>query len=72
MVQDQKPKLWHPARFTHGGMAASSNGPFGPNAMKQHAVIILNNPLENKTLLVDVCVKGIHHIKASACGPWLI
>ena len=61
MTQDQSPKLWHPARFTHGG---SDDEPFGPAVVMQHAVIILNNPLENKDLLVDVCIKGMHHIGA--------
>ena len=72
MVQDQKPKLWHPARFTHGVMDGSGNGPIGSDAMKQHAVIILNNPLENKTLLVDVCTEGMHRIKVSTYSSWLI
>lgn len=66
MVQDQDPKLWHPARFTHGGIHASGNGPFGSDAIKQHVVIILNNPLENKNLLIDVCVRGIIRVSWQA------
>lgn len=62
MVQDDKPKLWHPARFTHGGLHGSGDGPSGSDEIKQHAVIIPNNPLENKDLLLDVCAEGIHLI----------
>lgn len=58
MVQDQNPKLWHPARFTHGSIHGSGDGPFGPDEVKQHTVIILNNPLENRNLLVDVCIEA--------------
>lgn len=73
MVQDQIPKLWHPARFTHGGTYGSDNDPFGSDAIKQHVVIILNNPLENRDLLLDVCVEGIHRIsKASPYSSRLI
>ena len=68
MVQDQNPKLWHPARFTHGGIHGSCDGPFGPDIVKQHIVIILNNPLEDKSLLVDVCLEGIHHTRARSSG----
>lgn len=68
MVQDQNPKLWHPARFTHGSIHGSGDGPFGPDEVKQHTVIILNNPLENRNLLVDVCIEGMHHIKARDAG----
>ena len=64
MVQDQSPKLWQPARFTHGGIHTSDAELIGPDVTKEHAVIILNNPLENKELLVDICIEGMHHINA--------
>ena len=73
MVQDQNIKLWHPARFTHGGMHGSGNGPLRSDAIKPHAVIILNNPLENRDFLLDVCLEGIHRISTSnTYGSWLI
>lgn len=56
MAQDQNPKLWHPAQFIHGRMYGSGEETFGPDGFKQHTVIILNNPLDNKNLLVDVCI----------------
>ena len=64
MGQDQTPKRWHPARFIHSRIRSSGDEPFGPEVIKQHAVIILNNPLENKKLLVDVCIEGMHRIQA--------
>ncbi len=64
MVQDQSPKLWQPARFTHDGFHTSGDELIGHDAIKQRAVIILNNPLENKNLLVDICIEGMHHINA--------
>ena len=64
MPQNQNPKLWHPARFTHGGSRVSDHESSEPGIDSQHTVIILNNPLENKDLLVDVCINGMHHIKA--------
>ena len=60
MSQDRHPKLWYPARFTHGGI----QGPSKPHAYRRHCVIILNNPLKNKHLLADVCSQGIRYIKA--------
>ena len=62
MVHDPNSKTWLPARFTHGGIRGLGNGPFGSAAIKQHAIIILNNPLENKDLLFDVCVEGTRHV----------
>lgn len=62
MVQDQNPKLWRPARFSHGRVYNPLDEPFTPDTTKQHAVIILNNPLENISLLVDVWIKGIDHV----------
>ena len=66
MAQDRKPKLWYPAHFTHGGIRGSENGPFGSDAIKQHAVIILNNPLENRDMLIDACIEGIHRVSKQA------
>ena len=63
MAQDRNTKIWHPARFTHGGIHESGDGPFGPADIKQHIVVILNTPLENKDLLVDACLEGMHHTK---------
>ena len=51
------PKLWLPARFTHGGI----HQPFD-ESFHEHGVIILNNPLKNKDLLVDICSKGTHYM----------
>ena len=68
MAQDQNIKLWHPAHFTHGRIHGSSDEPFGPDISMQHTVIILNNPLDNKNLLADVCVDGMHHVKAGYLG----
>lgn len=65
MAQERESKLWQPARFTHGGVHGSGDERFGPNSFGQHTVIILNNPLENKELLADVCIKGMLHFKAS-------
>lgn len=58
MVQDQNPKSWDPARFTHGHIHGLGDEAFEPDAFKQHTVIILNNPLENKNLLFDVCMEA--------------
>lgn len=70
MAHDQGPKTWHPARFTHGG---SGDELFGPAGFRQHVVIILNNPLEDKDLLVDICTKGVHLIAQKIQeGSWLI
>ena len=69
MSQDQNPKSWDPARFTHGHIHGLGDEAFEPDAFKQHTVIILNNPLENKTLLFDVCMEGMHRIKARDSGP---
>ena len=59
MAEDRKLKLWHPARFTHGHIHGSGDEEDGT---KQYSVIILNNPLENKDLLVDVCSRGRHDV----------
>ncbi len=64
MFQDQEPKSWHPARFTHGGIRGSGDEIISPSVTGQHGVIILNNPLKNKDLLADVCMGGIHHTRA--------
>ena len=64
MPQSQNPKLWRPARFTHGATHRSGDEPSGSGIAGWHFVIILNSPLENKDLLVDVCINGTHHIKA--------
>ena len=61
MAHDYAQRLWYPALFTHGGIYGSSAGPPGPDALSQHAVVILNNPLENKDLLAQVCTKGMLH-----------
>ena len=63
MAQDRNTKIWHPARFTHGGIHESGDGPFGPDVIKQHTVIMLNTPLENEDLLVHACLEGMHHTK---------
>lgn len=68
MVEDPRPKSWDPARFTYRHTHGSGDGAFGTDVVKQHTVVILNNPLENKTLLVDVCVEGEHHTKARVLG----
>lgn len=66
MVQDLNHKTWHPARFTRGGIHGSGDEPLGFDVVKQHAVIILNNPLKNKDFLVDVCTKGMYHLEAKS------
>ena len=66
MAQNQKPKLWHPARFTHGSVRGSGDENVGPNQSGQHTVIILNNPLDNKELFVGVCLEGMPHSKAKS------
>ena len=62
MVQDQNPKVWLPARFAHGSVHGLGD------ALHQHSVIILNNPLENSDLIVAVCSKGMHHLVARELG----
>lgn len=70
MTHDHSPKTWHPARFTHGGLG---DEPVGPAVSRQHIVIILNNPLEDKDLLVSICTKGMHLIAQKIQeGSWLI
>ena len=61
MVQVHTSKLWHPARFTHGSIYGSSAGPTGLDSIRQHAVIVLNNPLDNKDLLVHIFTEGMHY-----------
>lgn len=68
MAQDQKFKMWHPAHFTHGRIRGLSDEQFGPDVSMQHTIIILNNPLDNKNLLVDVCIDGMHYVKAGDSG----
>ena len=41
--------LWHPARFTVAGPK------YNHKINKSYAIIILNQPLENKQLLVKLC-----------------
>ena len=45
MFSSTSPKRWHPAQFTRAQRIAPECG----------AVVILNQPLENKDLLVEVC-----------------
>lgn len=68
MAPDQSPKTWHPARCTHGG---PGDEPIGPAVVRQHIVIILNNPLEDKDLLVDICTKGMHPIESKNSGGFM-
>ena len=68
MVQNQISKLWHPARFVHCAIRGSDDPPDGQDGLRQYSVIILNNPLENKDLLVSVCVQGMHDIKLKDPG----
>ena len=68
MIQDQGPKVWHPIRFTKGGIREVGDEYFGPAVVREHAVIILNNPLENIDLLLDICAKGTHRIMARDIG----
>lgn len=72
MGQDQNSKIWHPARFTHGPIHGQGDESVGCDDVEQHTVIILNNPLESKELLIDVCTEGMHHIKAKILPSWLI
>ena len=73
MVHDHAQRLWYPALFTHGGIYGSSAGPPGPDALSQHAVVILNNPLKNKDLLAQVCTKGYASLSGfEVLGLWLI
>lgn len=52
MSSSASSKLWHPAQFTRGEI-------IGP---KSCAVVILNQPLENKDLLIGVCsIKGAQY-----------
>ena len=46
----RKRTIWNPARFTHSHASMHYDEPF--------AVVILNQPLEDKALLVDVCSRG--------------
>ena len=68
MTQDQDPKLWQPARFTHNDIHGAGDGPFGHDPTRQHTVIILNNPIENKDLLASICTEGMCQIKARKLG----
>ena len=62
MVQDQKPKVWLPARFVYGSIHGLGDAPH------QYSVIILNNALKNSDLLVAICSKGMHHLRARESG----
>ena len=61
MTEDQTPKSWYAARFTHGSISGSGNRPLDSDLLNQYNVILLNNPLENTQILVDICAKGIRH-----------
>ena len=61
MAQDRNPKSWYAARFTHGGISASGNRPLDSDLLNQYNVILLNNPLENTSVLADICAEGINH-----------
>ena len=64
MPQNQEPKLWHPAHFTHKASRGPGDEPSRPSIDGRHIVIILNNPLEDKDLLLDICNNGMHDLKA--------
>ncbi|KAM0797329.1 thiamine pyrophosphokinase [Usnea florida] len=64
MAQDQKPKSWYAARFTHGGIRGSGNKSPYSNLPNQYNVILLNNHLENTKLLVDICAQARHVVCA--------
>ena len=44
-------KVWHPARFAIGAIESA-------DAMEQLAVLVLNVPLENRALFVQLCERG--------------
>ncbi len=50
MSSNKSVKEWHPARFTIGDDGLDQPTPF--------IVIISNQPLENKELLLKLCEKG--------------
>ena len=49
-IDIRKRDRWKPARFTRSHTSVDYETPF--------AVIILNQPIEDKALLVDVCIRG--------------
>ena len=58
MVTRQDSKLWQPERFTHGVSARESGPQVKTNGIIPYLTIILNNPLENRQLLIDICNDG--------------
>lgn len=55
MPSDPLVKTWQPARFTIGTLDQPTN----PSTESTYAVLILNQPLEQRDLLIDVCSKGM-------------
>lgn len=53
MSDDKKIKHWQPARFT-----LASEGLSGSDSFSGHAVVILNQPILNKELLIQICRGG--------------
>ena len=61
----RKRERWNPARFTLSHASIEFEAPF--------AVIILNQPIKDKVLLVDVCSRGRPPMEsASTSVGWLI
>ena len=62
---DVKSNVRNPARFTHSHASTNDEMPF--------AVIILNQPIEDKAMLVDVCSRGRFRVEAASRSLlWLI
>ncbi len=64
-VNPQKSEVWNPARFTLSRASTTYEVPF--------VVIILNQPIEDESLLVDICSRGKVQAKiAQTSLCWLI
>lgn len=51
MSSNENSKKWNPARYTEGYRNSSSSS-------NKYALVILNQPLENKSLLIKLCAGG--------------
>lgn len=64
-INYQKSEVWNPARFTLSRASTTYEVPF--------AVIILNQPIEDKSLFVDICSRGkVQAMIAITSFGWLI